>query len=98
MYLVILAIVCLATSSLVWWLVNFLPDRMSVETAQFASELLVIVAMALLAADHGKRVLVIEVDAKGNIADRFEHSAVGFEPQEVHPGVFALEQLCLFAK
>jgi anion-transporting ArsA/GET3 family ATPase len=47
-------------------------------------------AMALLAADHGKRVLVIEVDAKGNIADRFEHSAVGFEPREVHPGVFAL--------
>ena len=47
-------------------------------------------AMALLAADHGKRVLVIEVDAKGNITDRFEHAGVGFEPREVHPGVFAL--------
>lgn len=47
-------------------------------------------AMALLAADHGKRVLVVEVDAKGNITDRFEHSPVGFEPREVHPGVFAM--------
>ena len=35
-------------------------------------------AMALLAADHGKRVLVIEVDAKGNITDRFESRPVGF--------------------
>ncbi len=47
-------------------------------------------AMALLAADHGKRVLVIEVDAKGNITDRFESRPVGFQPREVYPGVFAL--------
>jgi anion-transporting ArsA/GET3 family ATPase len=47
-------------------------------------------AMALLAADHGKRVLVIEVDAKGNVTDRFESRPVGFEPREVHPGVFVL--------
>jgi anion-transporting ArsA/GET3 family ATPase len=47
-------------------------------------------AMALLAADHGKRVLVIEVDAKGNITDRFESRPVGFSPREVYPGVFAL--------
>ena len=47
-------------------------------------------AMALLAADHGKRVLVIEVDAKGNITDRFESRPVGFKPREVYPGVFAL--------
>jgi len=47
-------------------------------------------AMALLAADHGKRVLVIEVDAKGNITDRFESRPVGFTPREVYPGVFAL--------
>ncbi len=53
-------------------------------------------AMALLAADHGKRVLVIEVDAKGNIADRFEHSGVGFEPREVNPLVVeALAQVGL---
>ncbi len=47
-------------------------------------------AMALLAADHGKRVLVIEVDAKGDVTDRFESRPVGFEPREVHPGVFVL--------
>lgn len=47
-------------------------------------------AMALLAADHGKRVLVVEVDAKDNITDRFETAPVGFAPREVHPGVFAL--------
>ena len=46
--------------------------------------------MALLAAEHGKRVLVIEVDAKGNITDRFESRPVGFTPREVYPGVFAL--------
>jgi anion-transporting ArsA/GET3 family ATPase len=46
--------------------------------------------MALLAADHGKRVLVIEVDAKGNVTDRFESRPVGFDPREVHPGVFVL--------
>jgi anion-transporting ArsA/GET3 family ATPase len=47
-------------------------------------------ATALLAADHGKRVLVIEVDAKGDVTDRFEARPVGFEPREVHPGVFVL--------
>jgi anion-transporting ArsA/GET3 family ATPase len=47
-------------------------------------------AMALLAADHGKRVLVVEVDAKGNITDRFEQAPVGFAPREVYPGVCAL--------
>jgi anion-transporting ArsA/GET3 family ATPase len=47
-------------------------------------------AMALLAADHGRRVLVVEVDAKGNITDRFEQPGVGFKPREVYPGVFAL--------
>jgi anion-transporting ArsA/GET3 family ATPase len=47
-------------------------------------------AMALLAAEHGKRVLVIEVDAKGNITDRFESRPAGFTPREVHPGVFAM--------
>src|SRR5476651_2425797 len=47
-------------------------------------------AFALLAAQHGKRVLVIEVDAKGNLTDLFEHGPVGFAPTEVHPGVFAM--------
>jgi anion-transporting ArsA/GET3 family ATPase len=47
-------------------------------------------AMALLAADRGRRVLVVEVDAKGNITDRFEQAGVGFKPREVYPGVHAL--------
>ena len=41
-------------------------------------------AMALLAADHGKRVLVVDVDAKGNIADRFEPGRIGFKPARGH--------------
>jgi anion-transporting ArsA/GET3 family ATPase len=47
-------------------------------------------AFALLAAEHGRRVLVVEVDGKGNLADLFEHRAVGFAPVEVQPGVFAM--------
>ena len=46
--------------------------------------------LALLAAEQGRTVLVVEVDAKGNLTDFFEHGPVGFEPQEVHPGVHVL--------
>jgi anion-transporting ArsA/GET3 family ATPase len=48
-------------------------------------------ALALSAADRGKRVLLVEVDAKGNLTNLFEHPAVGFEPREVHPGVWAMQ-------
>lgn len=41
-------------------------------------------SLGLLAADHGKRTLVCEVDAKGNLADFFECGPVRFEPQQVH--------------
>lgn len=47
-------------------------------------------ATALLAAERGRRVLAVEVDAKGNLTDFFEHGAVGFEPEEVYPGVHAM--------
>ena len=47
-------------------------------------------ATALLAAERGKRVLVVEVDAKGNLTEQFEQGAVGFQPREVYPGVFAM--------
>jgi anion-transporting ArsA/GET3 family ATPase len=47
-------------------------------------------AAALLAANIGKRVLLIEVDAKGDIPAQFEQRPVGFEPREVHPGVLAM--------
>jgi anion-transporting ArsA/GET3 family ATPase len=48
-------------------------------------------ATALLAADQGKRVLLVEVDAKNNLTALFEHAPVGFEPKQVHPGVFAMQ-------
>ncbi len=47
-------------------------------------------AMALLAADSGKRVLVVDVDAQGSVTELFEHRPVGFKPVEVHPGVFVM--------
>jgi anion-transporting ArsA/GET3 family ATPase len=47
-------------------------------------------ATALLAAERGKRVLLVEVDAKGNLPDLFEQAPVGFEPREVYPGVSAM--------
>src|ERR687892_453066 len=47
-------------------------------------------ATALLASERGKRVLVVEADAKGNLPDHFEQPSVGFEPREVYPGVFAM--------
>ena len=43
-------------------------------------------ATALLASSIGKRVLLVEVDAKGDIPAQFEHAPVGFTPKEIHPG------------
>jgi anion-transporting ArsA/GET3 family ATPase len=48
-------------------------------------------ATALLAAEQGKRVLLVEVDAKGNLTNLFEHPPVGFDPKQVYPGVFAMQ-------
>jgi anion-transporting ArsA/GET3 family ATPase len=47
-------------------------------------------ATALLAADVGKRVLLVEVDAKGDIPAQFEHAPVGYKPKEIDPGVLAM--------
>jgi anion-transporting ArsA/GET3 family ATPase len=47
-------------------------------------------ATALLLAAAGRRVLLVEVDAKGDVPAQFERPAVGFEPREVHPGVRAM--------
>lgn len=47
-------------------------------------------ALGLLASQHGKRVLVCEVDAKGNLPDFFEVSPSGFTPRELSPGLFAM--------
>jgi anion-transporting ArsA/GET3 family ATPase len=47
-------------------------------------------ATALLASNIGKRVLLVEVDAKGDVPAQFEQRPVGFTPREVHPGVLAM--------
>jgi anion-transporting ArsA/GET3 family ATPase len=47
-------------------------------------------ATALMAAQVGKRVLLVEVDAKGDVPAQFEQAPVGFRPREVHPGVLAM--------
>ena len=47
-------------------------------------------ALALLAATQGKRTLVCEVDAKGDLADFFETGPTGFQPREVQPRLFAM--------
>jgi anion-transporting ArsA/GET3 family ATPase len=47
-------------------------------------------ATAVLAADRGRRVLLVDVDGKGDLATLFEHAPVGFAPVQVHPGVLAM--------
>ncbi len=47
-------------------------------------------AIAALAAERGKRTLVCEVDAKGNLADFFEAAETSFTPTEVSENVFAM--------
>ncbi len=47
-------------------------------------------ALAMLAAQRGRRVLACEVDAKGDLASRFESPPTQFTEREVAPGVFAM--------
>ncbi|MGQ0825308.1 MAG: ArsA family ATPase [Actinomycetota bacterium] len=47
-------------------------------------------ATAVLAAGVGKRVLLVEVDAKGDIPAQFEQRPVGFTPRVIEPGVLAM--------
>lgn len=47
-------------------------------------------SLALLAAQRGKRTLVGEVDAKGNLASFFETGPTGFKPREVQPRLHAM--------
>ena len=44
-------------------------------------------ALALLAAQHGRRTLACEVDAKGDLADFFETSRPSFVPHKVTPNL-----------
>jgi anion-transporting ArsA/GET3 family ATPase len=47
-------------------------------------------AIGTLAAYHGKRTLVCEVDAKGNLADFFEAGRTGFDPTPISDRLFAM--------
>lgn len=47
-------------------------------------------ALALLAASRGKRALVCELDAKGDLASSFETGPTGFQEREVLPGLWAM--------
>jgi anion-transporting ArsA/GET3 family ATPase len=47
-------------------------------------------ALALLAAERGKRTLACEVDAKGNLADFFETGPTAFEEREIAPRLYAM--------
>jgi anion-transporting ArsA/GET3 family ATPase len=46
--------------------------------------------LALLAAHSGKRTLVCEVDAKGNLSDFFETAPLAFKAREVQPLLWAM--------
>jgi len=47
-------------------------------------------SLALLAAQQGKRTLVGEIDAKGNLADFYETGPTSFKEREVSPGLWAM--------
>ena len=47
-------------------------------------------AIADVAARHGRRTLVCEMDAKGALANAFDVGSLGFEPTEVAPNLFAM--------
>jgi anion-transporting ArsA/GET3 family ATPase len=47
-------------------------------------------SLALLGAQQGKRTLVCEIDAKGNLADFFETGPTKFQEREISPGLWAM--------
>ena len=46
--------------------------------------------LAQLAAEHGKRVLVCETDAKGDVTALFEAPPTDFTPREIAPGIWSM--------
>lgn len=47
-------------------------------------------SIGLLAAEQGKKTLVCEVDAKGNLADFYEAGPTAFAARELQPGLWAM--------
>lgn len=48
------------------------------------------IGLALVAAQEGKKVLLCEVDAKGDLAAGFESGPLSYRPREVSPGLWAM--------
>src|ERR1700758_1405295 len=46
--------------------------------------------LAQLAAEHGKRVLVCETDAKGDVPSLFDAPPTDFTPKEIAPGIWSM--------
>src|SRR3546814_8748784 len=55
-----------------------------------SSDLTIAASLALLGAQQGKRTLVCEIDAKGNLADFFETGPTRFQERELSPGLWAM--------
>ena len=47
-------------------------------------------ALALVAAERGRRTLVCEIDAKGDLASAFESGPLSFAAREIEPGLHAM--------
>jgi anion-transporting ArsA/GET3 family ATPase len=47
-------------------------------------------ALALVAGRRGKKVLLVEVDAKGNLPEFFDSGRVGFKPHRLHQRIYGL--------
>ena len=47
-------------------------------------------ALAIVAARHGRRVCIAEVDRKGTLPRLFGGAALGYEPRQLSPGVFGM--------
>ena len=47
-------------------------------------------ALGLLAAQHGKKTLVCEIDEKGNLGDFFETGQITYKPREIQPQLYAM--------
>jgi len=47
-------------------------------------------ALTQLAAEHGKKVLACEVDAKGDLSALFEAAPTDFVPREISPGIWSM--------
>jgi len=84
---VVLAVLCLAASALAQWARNF-AEGVTLDQVQFASQVLVVMAMALLAAYFGgvRRALQGYLTAMTDSGESFEAESAQREPDEAPRG------------